>query len=197
MNRFLKGAALALGLALTAAAPGAAQVVPGLSSEAALWAAQHVQPGPQGLTAPDFPILHAADGRKGSLADYKGRVAVVTLWKSDCPICRREMPVIDRMAAEMAPEGLVMAPLTLDLDLDRARFAFEGWGVRSLPVIQDLERINGTFFALSVHQSMSISTPTTYVLDKSGVIRGVVWGAGDWEAPGAKAWLRALMAESV
>ena len=197
MNRLLKGAVLALGLALTAVGPGAAQMVPGLTAEAARWESQHVRPAPRKLTAPDFPILHAAEGRRGSLADYKGRVAVVTLWKSDCPICRREMPILDRLGAEMAPEGLVMAPLTLDLDPDRARFAFEGWGVRSLPVIQDLERINGTFFALSVHQSMSISTPTTYVLDKAGEIRGVVWGAGDWDSPGARDWLRALMAESV
>ncbi len=194
MKRFVKAALLALGLAASAAAPGGAQDFD--ASEAALWAARHVKPAPEGLRAPDFPILHA-DGRKGSLADYKGRAAVVTLWKSDCPICRREMPILDRLAAEMAPEGLVMAPLTLDLDMERARFAFESWGVRSLPVIQDLERINGTFFALSVHQSMSIATPTTYILDKAGMVRGTVWGAGDWEAPGAEAWLRALMAESV
>lgn len=193
MSRFLKGALLALALGFSAAAPGAAQDFS--ASEAQTWAARHIQPTPQGLTAPDFPIL-LPDGRQGSLADYKGEVALVTLWRSDCPICRREMPILDRLAGELAPEGLVMAPLALDLDMSRAQAAFAGWGVSRLPLIQDLERVNGTFFALSVHQSLSISTPTSYVIDKQGRIRGAIWGGGDWDSPGAKAWLRQLMAEA-
>lgn len=189
------GAVALLAVLDFAATPLCAQTASApLSAEAADWAARHVKPVRPGMGAPDFPIRHP-DGRMGNLLEYKGRPAVVTLWKSDCPICRREMPILDRLAADMASEGVAFAPLTLDMDMARANFAFQDWGVRSLPAIQDVDRVNGTFFALGVQNSMSIATPTTYILDKAGQIRGTVWGAGDWDSPGAKAWLRALAAE--
>lgn len=48
------------------------------------------------------PITRMAtlDGATRSIRDFEGRPAVINLWASWCPPCRREMPMMARMAAE-------------------------------------------------------------------------------------------------
>lgn len=178
---------------LAAPAPVAAASAFSAGPEAAAWAARHVEAVARRPSVPDSPIRYA-DGRIGDLADFKGRVALVTIWKSDCPVCARELPVLDRLAGEMAAEGLAFAPLTLDKDPDRARMAFESWGLRHLPVIQDVDLFNGSLFAMEIHGRPMIATPMTYLVDRSGTVRASIRGSGGWDDPGAKAWLRAFMA---
>ena len=52
----------------------------------------------QGL-APDFS-LETLDGKRVSLADYRGRPVLINFWATYCAPCRREMPLIERTAAQ-------------------------------------------------------------------------------------------------
>src|SRR6202043_1100706 len=48
--------------------------------------------GPQlGAPAPDF-AFRTLDGKKVSLAAYRGKTLVVNVWATWCPPCRQEMP---------------------------------------------------------------------------------------------------------
>ena len=47
-----------------------------------------------GEQAPDF-YATTFDGRKISLADYKGRVLIINLWATWCIPCREELPLLD------------------------------------------------------------------------------------------------------
>jgi cytochrome oxidase Cu insertion factor (SCO1/SenC/PrrC family) len=47
--------------------------------------------------APDFSVT-TLDGRRVSLADYRGRPVVINFWASYCAPCRREMPMLQRVA---------------------------------------------------------------------------------------------------
>lgn len=53
----------------------------------ALWGNQ------QGMVLPDV-ALNTLDGQPTVLSDYQGRPAVINLWATWCPPCRREMPVL-------------------------------------------------------------------------------------------------------
>jgi len=93
------------------------------------------------------PIIHA-DGRVGSLDEYRGDVLVVTMWQVHCPFCRREMPVLDRLAADMRSEGVRVVPLGLDEDFGaiKAHLARMNWP--NLPPIQDADMLNGLIMSV-------------------------------------------------
>lgn len=48
------------------------------------------------------PITRMAglDGKMSSIVDFRGRPVVVNLWATWCPPCRREMPMMSRLASE-------------------------------------------------------------------------------------------------
>ena len=55
------------------------------------------RPSPlMGKPAPDF-TLETLDGKRVSLADYRGKPLAVTFWASWCGPCRLEMPVLTKL----------------------------------------------------------------------------------------------------
>jgi RNA polymerase sigma factor (sigma-70 family) len=70
----------------------------------------------------DVPALafRRADGSAGSLADVRGKYALVHFWASWCGPCKQQMPAVRRLHEQFAGRGLV--PLGLSVDEDSA-----GW----------------------------------------------------------------------
>jgi thiol-disulfide isomerase/thioredoxin len=67
----------------------------------------------------------SVEGRRLSLADYKGKVVVVNIWGSWCPPCRAEAPHLAKVAKETAPQGVQFVGInTRDLQTAQAK-AFE------------------------------------------------------------------------
>jgi len=59
-------------------------------------------------------ILVDADSQPFSLADYRGRVVLLSLWADWCGPCRREAPALSRLQAELGPQGLSVLGLNAD-----------------------------------------------------------------------------------
>lgn len=98
-----------------AAAPAAAILIQaGLSARPAM-AAPH---GFQRLRETDaaLPELSFTDaaGKAHGIADFAGRGLVINFWATWCPPCVAEMPALDRLAAMLAQEGIVILPLSSD-----------------------------------------------------------------------------------
>lgn len=73
-----------------------------------------------GVSAPEF-AAEDLDGRRYRLSDYRGSVVLVNIWATWCPPCKAEMPELDRLARERAPEGLVVFGVsTEDAETQRA-----------------------------------------------------------------------------
>lgn len=68
-----------------------------------------------GEAAPKVMFETSPDGRKTSLADYRGRRVLVNLWATWCAPCLAEMPELDALAA--AKKGKVtVLPLSQDME---------------------------------------------------------------------------------
>lgn len=75
--------------------------------------------GMAGREAPGFSLRGAYGGRV-DLSDYRGRPVLLVFWTTGCGICRRELPVIDRVCAEFNPAGLAAVAINLG-DVNGAR----------------------------------------------------------------------------
>lgn len=67
----------------------------------------------RGKAAPAFTLTNT-DGKKVSLADYKGKPVVVNFWATWCSPCKLEMPWFQEFSQKYKDEGLVVLGLSQD-----------------------------------------------------------------------------------
>lgn len=129
----------------------------------------------EGFTAPDF-TLGLLDGGKITLSELKGKVVLVNFWTSWCPPCRKEMPAIESVYRSYKDLGLVVIGLNLtaqDSKQAAALFAQEV-GV-TFPIALDLDNSVGNLYRVT-------ALPTSFFIDRNGVIRSVIVGGPMSEA---------------
>jgi thiol-disulfide isomerase/thioredoxin len=136
--------------------------------------------------APATPFVDAA-GKTHTLADFKGKALVVNLWATWCGPCVAEMPTLARLAEETRGQGVVILPISLDRDDDRANA--EAFIAKRPP----LPFYNDPKFALAYAiQPSAQGLPTTYLIDAAGRVRAHVAGGADWSGPDALRVVEAL-----
>jgi cytochrome c biogenesis protein CcmG/thiol:disulfide interchange protein DsbE len=123
----------------------------------------------QGFTAPDF-TLDLLGGGQVTLSDLRGKVVLVNLWATWCPPCRAEMPAIEKVYRSFKSQGLeILAVNMTNQDSEASAAAF----------IQEL----GLTFPIPLDRSGDVGAryilrglPSSYFIDRKGVIRSVVVG---------------------
>ena len=135
----------------------------------------------KGEAAPATPFT-GPDGRKMTLADFRGKPVLLNLWATWCAPCVKEMPTLDALAVS---QGDKLKVLTLSQDFDAAKVApfFAKAGFKRLESYLDTE----TAFS----SGMGLNLPTTILYDAKG--REVWRVAGEMDWSGARA--AALIAE--
>lgn len=129
----------------------------------------------EGFAAPDF-TLELLGGGDVTLSDLKGTAVVINLWASWCPPCRAEMPAIQAVYEKNMDRGLqVLAINTTFQDSEAEAQAFiQQYGL-TFPI--PLDR-TGTVS----RQYQLRALPSTFFVDRQGVIRKVVIGGPMSEA---------------
>ena len=158
--RWAAAGAMTLALAL---APGAGAATPPVAGLAA--GPEQVRAALQGHT------LRALDGRTLALGSLRGQVVVINLWASWCGPCRKELPRLDALNAELAKSGGRVVAVSIDTNADNAR-RFVTTHKLKLPVAQDGP--DGLARALDLQH-----VPCTVVLDRDGSIACAVGGGDD------------------
>jgi thiol-disulfide isomerase/thioredoxin len=141
----------------------------------------------QPLTGADTPV---------TLDDLKGRVALIDFWGTWCGPCKLEMPHLVRVAKTFATKPdfqflAVSCGQGPQEDLDELRAETEVYLERAklaIPAYADLQMVTRNAFD-SVGQLQGY--PTTFLLDRQGVIRYVWLGA----QPGIEEQLQAIIPE--
>ena len=137
-----------------------------------------------GSVAPAFTATDM-QGNPVSLEELKGEVVLLNIWATWCEPCREEMPSMQRVHEQLAPEGLRVVAVSIDAAPggydtggrpggDIAAFAremgltFDIWHDRT-GQIQRTYRTTGV--------------PETFVIDRTGTIVSKVIGATHWDSP--------------
>lgn len=129
----------------------------------------------EGFSAPDF-TLDSLDGGQTTLSDLRGQIVLVNLWASWCLPCRAEMPAIERVYRSYKDLGLeVLAVNATNQDSVDAAMAFVQERGLTFPVL--LDRTGSTSAAYNLR-----GLPSSFFIDRQGVIRSVVIGGPMSEA---------------
>ena len=123
----------------------------------------------EGFSAPDF-ALDLLGGGQVKLADVRGQAVVVNLWASWCPPCRAEMPALEKVYQANRERGLVVLAInTTYQDGEAQAAAFVRQFSLTFPILLDRTGAVSRRYQLR-------GLPTTYFVDRQGVIRSIVVG---------------------
>ncbi len=127
------------------------------------------------------------DGGTGTLADYGGKYILLNFWATWCAPCRKEMPMLNDLQAEMGGEGFQVVTLATGRNSPPAiRSFFAKAGVDLLPQHRDPKQ--------QIARDMSIlGLPITVILAPDGREIARLRGDADWSSENAKAVLSALI----
>ncbi len=160
-------------------------------------------------TAPDAPSAPAApaielvglDGSRFSLASLRGKVVFVNFWATWCPPCREEMPSMLRLARDLEaryPGKFKMVAVSVDEDLAAVRAYFGAPPFAGLPkeltIAHDPDQaVTKAYYCTARGTCPDLKFPETYIVDKAGRLVAYVVGPRDWDHPGARLFLEALL----
>ena len=141
---------------------------------------RHTYAGPAeqvvGTALPDA-VLPDVRGGDLNLANYRGRPMLVNLWATWCGPCRREMPALERLSRER--RDLTVVAIDQREDPTVVRTYLRRFGVTFAVGVDDGQRL-GTDLHL-------IGLPSSFFVDRSGIIRDAVDGEMTYDVMTAKA----------
>jgi peroxiredoxin len=115
-----------------------------------------------GNSAPNFQ-LPKVDGGTVSLADLRGKPAVIVFWSAWCSSCKEEAPRINALAAEYGRKGVRVLGINVKDSAAGAQVGVKEFGIR-YPVARDPDAIVARAYNVR-------GTPTVIFLDRKGVVR--------------------------
>ncbi|MBU2608008.1 MAG: TlpA family protein disulfide reductase [Chloroflexi bacterium] len=121
-----------------------------------------------GNLAPDFQ-LQTLDGQTFSLSGVRGKPVLLNFWATWCGPCRFEMPFLQEIYDEYSNKGLVV----IAVDIGESKSDVENFMQReglTLPALLDSQTEVAKLYRVA-------AIPTTFFIDKDGIIRGRQIGA--------------------
>jgi thiol-disulfide isomerase/thioredoxin len=137
----------------------------------------------------EIAALDLAHDREVRLGEGTAKVRVVDFWATWCEPCREQLPFLDRLATEYGPQGLSVTGVAFDED----RAAVERFLEHTPVSFQILWDKGGS--ALSGRLEVT-RLPTTLVIDRRGVVRGVHLGFDRGEERNIEDAVKRLLAEA-
>jgi len=199
----LAGAVAALAALYVIAGPDG-NIASAQSCSAALSAAASAKPFAKGEVAAFLPasqpldlknlIFQGPEGAPMSMADFKDKTVLLNLWATWCAPCRKEMPALDQLQADLGDPTFEVVAVNLDRGgPDKPKAFLDEIGVSNLTYYQDSS--NGLLKALR-RVSRATGLPTTILIDPDGCEVGTMYGPAEWASGEAKALIQSARGKS-
>ncbi len=140
----------------------------------------HMTPGPAApLVGHYAPQITAIDlsGNKITLESLRGKVVALNFWYAACEPCKIEMPALQRSYDQYKGQGFVVLGIDVTDDTATTSAFIKSVGI-TYPVARDQALQTVTAYNVT-------DTPSTFFIDREGVIRSKVVGALDLSTLGA------------
>lgn len=172
--------------ACAAAEPARARLLPLATGEVAAFRVREVA-APAPLLAFDD-----ANGVRRPLSDLRGRTVLLNLWATWCEPCKREMPALDRLQAELGGPAFEVVAVNIDTrNLDRPREWLAQAGITRLAYYSDRD---ARIFQELRRSGDTEGLPTTLLVDAAGCHLGTLAGWAEWASPEGRALVEAAIA---
>ena len=133
--------------------------------------AQAAPPSP--LLNHKAPAVAARDlnGKPLNLAQLRGKVVLLNFWATWCAPCQLEMPAFERWQKQYAAQGLAIAGISMDDDVDAVRKTVAKLRV-TYPIAMGTAALGRSYGGV-------LGLPETFLIDRTGVIRAQFQGETD------------------
>jgi thiol-disulfide isomerase/thioredoxin len=112
--------------------------------------------------------VRLTDGRLLTSEELKGKVVLVNLWATWCPYCLKEMPVIEEFWKDNRENGFEVVAISVDDSPEQVMQYMKDKGYQFKASANDPSAIAAF--------GRPASIPTSFVLDKMGIIRYEIAG---------------------
>jgi thiol-disulfide isomerase/thioredoxin len=124
-------------------------------------------------------------GQKLKLSSLRGKVVLVDFWASWCEPCKKELPLLGKLAARLRPRGIEIVTINIDDKQENAVEFIRAHHLGQLIVVADNDKS-------IVGQYEPPKMPSSFVVDKAGVVRTVNAGFDDGDEAKIEKQLSAL-----
>ncbi|MGL4287293.1 MAG: TlpA family protein disulfide reductase [Phreatobacter sp.] len=137
-------------------------------------------------TPKPVPEIHFVDGdgRSSTLAEFRGKALLLNVWATWCLPCRKEMPALDRLQAELGGPDFMVVALSIDrAGAEAVRKFYAEVGITRLAIAVDSS-------ARALRDLGIFGIPVTLLVDRDGSELGRLIGPAEWDSPEMLAFLR-------
>lgn len=123
-------------------------------------------------------------GEAMSLVDFRGKVVLLNIWATWCAPCRREMPTLEGLQAELGGPDFEVVALSIDRKgLPVVKEFYEELGLQELGMYVDAS-------GKASRELRALGVPITLLIDREGNELGRLAGPAEWDSPEMVAFIR-------
>lgn len=142
---------------------------------------------PAGDKAPNCPLRLTGDAQQSNIGQFSGKVLYVDFWASWCAPCLKSFPFMNDLQGAFRDQGLQVLAINMDEKPDdAAKFLTEHPANFSVAVTDNA----------SCAKDFNVQVmPSSYLVDRNGIIRHVHLGFRPGDTPKLREMVELLLAE--
>ena len=143
-----------------------------------------VRPTP--LDLPEISFISEA-GESLTMKDWRGKVVLLNLWATWCAPCRKEMPDLDQLKADLGGDNFDVVAINIDRgNLEKPRKFMDEIKLKHLALY-------GNNSGRLAPKLRAVGLPTTIIISRTGKELGRLFGPAEWASDEAKALILAAI----